>query len=105
MQAAAAMCVGMGSFSDPYEAQGLAHFLDKGAQVDTGLLDDLFATKKVKGFLEWEDESEGKRFISHIGSQPVDQSTEVLQEFYLTSMWKPTRNMVLGTQQESVSSQ
>ncbi|KAL6967811.1 nardilysin [Sarracenia purpurea var. burkii] len=28
MQAAAAMCVGMGSFSDPYEAQGLAHFLE-----------------------------------------------------------------------------
>lgn len=27
MQAAAAMCVGMGSFSDPFEAQGLAHFL------------------------------------------------------------------------------
>lgn len=27
MQAAAAMCVGMGSFADPYEAQGLAHFL------------------------------------------------------------------------------
>lgn len=26
-QAAAAMCVGMGSFSDPSEAQGLAHFL------------------------------------------------------------------------------
>lgn len=26
-QAAAALCVGMGSFSDPYEAQGLAHFL------------------------------------------------------------------------------
>ncbi|XP_059626380.1 nardilysin-like isoform X1 [Cornus florida] len=27
-QAAAAMCVGMGSFSDPLEAQGLAHFLE-----------------------------------------------------------------------------
>lgn len=27
LQAAAAMCVGMGSFSDPDEAQGLAHFL------------------------------------------------------------------------------
>uniref|UniRef100_A0A5B7A3B8 Putative nardilysin isoform X1 n=1 Tax=Davidia involucrata TaxID=16924 RepID=A0A5B7A3B8_DAVIN len=27
-QAAAAMCVGMGSFSDPFEAQGLAHFLE-----------------------------------------------------------------------------
>lgn len=27
IQAAAAMCVGIGSFSDPYEAQGLAHFL------------------------------------------------------------------------------
>ncbi|OWM66636.1 hypothetical protein CDL15_Pgr010287 [Punica granatum] len=27
-KAAAAMCVGMGSFSDPYEAQGLAHFLE-----------------------------------------------------------------------------
>jgi hypothetical protein len=27
LQAAAAMCVGMGSFSDPFEAQGLAHFL------------------------------------------------------------------------------
>lgn len=27
LQAAAAMCVGMGSFADPYEAQGLAHFL------------------------------------------------------------------------------
>jgi len=27
LQAAAAMCVGMGSFSDPNEAQGLAHFL------------------------------------------------------------------------------
>jgi hypothetical protein len=26
-QAAAAMCVGIGSFSDPNEAQGLAHFL------------------------------------------------------------------------------
>lgn len=26
-QAAAAMCVGMGSFSDPSKAQGLAHFL------------------------------------------------------------------------------
>lgn len=26
-QAAAAMCVGIGSFSDPFEAQGLAHFL------------------------------------------------------------------------------
>ncbi|KAL2925501.1 Nardilysin-like [Bienertia sinuspersici] len=26
--AAAAVCVGMGSFSDPYEAQGLAHFLE-----------------------------------------------------------------------------
>lgn len=26
-QAAAALCVGMGSFSDPLEAQGLAHFL------------------------------------------------------------------------------
>lgn len=27
LQAAAAMCVGIGSFSDPNEAQGLAHFL------------------------------------------------------------------------------
>ncbi|XP_047330594.1 nardilysin-like [Impatiens glandulifera] len=27
-QAAAAMCVGMGSFSDPFDAQGLAHFLE-----------------------------------------------------------------------------
>jgi hypothetical protein len=27
LQAAAAMCVGVGSFSDPMEAQGLAHFL------------------------------------------------------------------------------
>ncbi|KAK9727334.1 hypothetical protein RND81_05G274200 [Saponaria officinalis] len=27
-KAAAALCVGMGSFSDPYEAQGLAHFLE-----------------------------------------------------------------------------
>ncbi|XP_051113236.1 nardilysin-like isoform X2 [Andrographis paniculata] len=27
-KAAAAMCVGMGSFADPYEAQGLAHFLE-----------------------------------------------------------------------------
>lgn len=27
-KAAAAMCVGMGSFSDPFEAQGLAHFLE-----------------------------------------------------------------------------
>ena len=27
LQAAAAMCVGMGSFRDPLEAQGLAHFL------------------------------------------------------------------------------
>ncbi|CAL5426989.1 unnamed protein product [Camellia sinensis] len=27
-QAAAALCVGMGSFSDPFEAQGLAHFLE-----------------------------------------------------------------------------
>ncbi|XP_073021907.1 nardilysin-like [Primulina eburnea] len=27
-KAAAAMCVGMGSFKDPYEAQGLAHFLE-----------------------------------------------------------------------------
>ncbi|KAJ6821146.1 nardilysin-like isoform X4 [Iris pallida] len=26
-KAAAAMCVGMGSFSDPFNAQGLAHFL------------------------------------------------------------------------------
>ncbi|KAF6174382.1 hypothetical protein GIB67_027853 [Kingdonia uniflora] len=26
--AAAALCVGMGSFSDPIEAQGLAHFLE-----------------------------------------------------------------------------
>ncbi|GJW35857.1 insulinase family protein [Tanacetum coccineum] len=28
LQAAAAMCVGMGSFRDPLEAQGLAHFLE-----------------------------------------------------------------------------
>ncbi|KVH94149.1 Metalloenzyme, LuxS/M16 peptidase-like protein [Cynara cardunculus var. scolymus] len=28
LQAAAAMCVGMGSFCDPLEAQGLAHFLE-----------------------------------------------------------------------------
>lgn len=27
LQAAAALCVGMGSFFDPFEAQGLAHFL------------------------------------------------------------------------------
>jgi nardilysin len=27
-QAAAAMCVGVGSFSDPPDAQGLAHFLE-----------------------------------------------------------------------------
>ena len=27
LQAAAAMCVGMGSFRDPLEAHGLAHFL------------------------------------------------------------------------------
>ncbi|XP_028549687.1 nardilysin-like [Dendrobium catenatum] len=27
-KAAAAMCVAMGSFSDPYKAQGLAHFLE-----------------------------------------------------------------------------
>lgn len=27
LQAAAAMCVRMGSISDPYDAQGLAHFL------------------------------------------------------------------------------
>jgi hypothetical protein len=29
VQAAAAMCVGVGSFSDPKDAQGLAHFLGK----------------------------------------------------------------------------
>ena len=27
LQAAAAMCVGVGSFSDPADAQGMAHFL------------------------------------------------------------------------------
>ncbi|KAG8371571.1 hypothetical protein BUALT_Bualt13G0101800 [Buddleja alternifolia] len=50
-KAAVAMCVGMGSFSDPYEAQGLAHFLDDEEMVwmimGTHFIDDITKTEHM----------------------------------------------------------
>ncbi|KAF7119559.1 hypothetical protein RHSIM_Rhsim13G0059900 [Rhododendron simsii] len=52
MQAAAAMCVGMGSFSDPFEAQGMAHFLEH---------------MLFMGSTDFPDENEYDRYLSKHG--------------------------------------
>ncbi|CAO2840084.1 unnamed protein product [Amaranthus hypochondriacus] len=51
-KAAAAVCVGMGSFADPYEAQGLAHFLEH---------------MLFMGSAEFPDENEYDSFLSKHG--------------------------------------
>ncbi|GMG98165.1 hypothetical protein Nepgr_000005 [Nepenthes gracilis] len=51
-KAAAAMCVGMGSLSDPYEAQGLAHFLEH---------------MLFMGSMEFPDENEYDSYLSKHG--------------------------------------
>ncbi|KAL2333066.1 hypothetical protein Fmac_014279 [Flemingia macrophylla] len=62
LQAAAAMCVGMGSFSDPYEAQGLAHFLEH---------------MLFMGSVEFPDENEYDSYLSkHGGSSNAYTETE-----------------------------
>ncbi|RAL37378.1 hypothetical protein DM860_000072 [Cuscuta australis] len=61
-KAAAAMCVGMGSFSDPYEAQGLAHFLEH---------------MLFMGSTEFPDENEYDSYLSkHGGSSNAYTETE-----------------------------
>ncbi|KAE9594482.1 putative insulysin [Lupinus albus] len=61
-KAAAAMCVGIGSFSDPFEAQGLAHFLEH----------MLFMGSK-----EFPDENEYDSYLSkHGGSSNAYTETE-----------------------------
>ncbi|XP_074574217.1 nardilysin-like [Curcuma longa] len=61
-KAAAAMCVGVGSFSDPYNAQGLAHFLEH----------MLFMGSK-----EFPDENEYDSYVSkHGGSTNAYTETE-----------------------------
>ncbi|EPS63741.1 hypothetical protein M569_11043, partial [Genlisea aurea] len=61
-KAAAAMCVGIGSFSDPHEAQGLAHFLEH----------MLFMGSK-----EFPDENEYDSYLSkHGGSSNAYTETE-----------------------------
>jgi hypothetical protein len=46
-QAAAAMCVGMGSFTDPPNAQGLAHFLGMQSLTSKQLTLLFDATQKI----------------------------------------------------------
>uniref|UniRef100_A0A1D1XVB1 Insulin-degrading enzyme n=1 Tax=Anthurium amnicola TaxID=1678845 RepID=A0A1D1XVB1_9ARAE len=61
-KAAAAMCVGMGSFSDPPAAQGLAHFLEH---------------MLFMGSSEYPDENEYDRYLSkHGGSSNAYTETE-----------------------------
>ncbi|XP_043723576.1 nardilysin-like isoform X2 [Telopea speciosissima] len=61
-KAAAAMCVGMGSFSDPFEAQGLAHFLEH---------------MLFMGSTEFPDENEYDSYLSkHGGSSNAYTETE-----------------------------
>lgn len=61
-KAAAAMCVGMGSFADPYEAQGLAHFLEH---------------MLFMGSAEFPDENEYDSYLSkHGGSSNAYTETE-----------------------------
>ncbi|MQL76025.1 hypothetical protein Taro_008407 [Colocasia esculenta] len=61
-KAAAAMCVGMGSFSDPLEAQGLAHFLEH---------------MLFMGSSEYPDENEYDSYLSkHGGSSNAYTETE-----------------------------
>ncbi|CAH9135246.1 unnamed protein product [Cuscuta epithymum] len=61
-KAAAAMCVGMGSFSDPYDAQGLAHFLEH---------------MLFMGSTEFPDENEYDSYLSkHGGSSNAYTETE-----------------------------
>ncbi|KAL6559607.1 hypothetical protein OROGR_004724 [Orobanche gracilis] len=61
-KAAAAMCVGMGSFADPYEAQGLAHFLEH---------------MLFMGSTKFPDENEYDSFLSkHGGSSNAYTETE-----------------------------
>ena len=44
-QAAAAMCVGMGSFTDPPNAQGLAHFLGMRSLLSLSYLSRIMADR------------------------------------------------------------
>ncbi|XP_048226972.1 nardilysin-like isoform X2 [Ricinus communis] len=61
-KAAAAMCVAMGSFSDPFEAQGLAHFLEH---------------MLFMGSTEFPDENEYDSYLSkHGGSSNAYTETE-----------------------------
>ncbi|KAI4348123.1 hypothetical protein L6164_008882 [Bauhinia variegata] len=61
-KAAAAMCVGIGSFSDPFEAQGLAHFLEH---------------MLFMGSDEFSDENEYDSYLSkHGGSSNAYTETE-----------------------------
>ncbi|PIN02720.1 Nardilysin [Handroanthus impetiginosus] len=61
-KAAAALCVGMGSFADPYEAQGLAHFLEH---------------MLFMGSTDFPDENEYDSFLSkHGGSSNAYTETE-----------------------------
>ncbi|CAA0838104.1 Insulinase (Peptidase family M16) family protein [Striga hermonthica] len=61
-KAAAAMCVGTGSFADPYEAQGLAHFLEH---------------MLFMGSTEFPDENEYDSYLSkHGGSSNAYTETE-----------------------------
>ncbi|WOL14776.1 nardilysin-like [Canna indica] len=61
-KAAAAMCVGVGSFSDPYKAQGLAHFLEH---------------MLFMGSSEFPDENEYESYLSkHGGSTNAYTETE-----------------------------
>ncbi|XP_019418987.1 PREDICTED: nardilysin-like [Lupinus angustifolius] len=61
-KAAAAMCVGIGSFSDPFEAQGLAHFLEH---------------MLFMGSEEFPDENEYDSYLSkHGGSSNAYTETE-----------------------------
>ncbi|KAL6576257.1 hypothetical protein OROHE_000038 [Orobanche hederae] len=87
-KAAAAMCVGMGSFADPYEAQGLAHFLGVCIFGDHNLRRyfDVFcevAQEEINphmlfmGSTEFPDENEYDSFLSkHGGSSNAYTETE-----------------------------
>ncbi|KAJ1422926.1 Peptidase M16, zinc-binding site [Sesbania bispinosa] len=69
-EAAAAMCVGIGSFSDPYEAQGLAHFLEHMLFMGS----DEFPDENEKNGLQ---EIKPERYLSkHGGSSNAYTETE-----------------------------
>ncbi|KAJ4719217.1 Insulin-degrading enzyme [Melia azedarach] len=92
-KAAAAMCVGMGSFSDPVEAQGLAHFLEH---------------MLFMGSSEFPDENEYDSYLSkHGGSSNAYTETEhtcyhfeVKREFLNGALMRFSQFFVLAVDSE-----